>query len=258
MSDYDRFTAQTKARQWLAVENTLTRMTLRRKAYERNGVITPGMPDTIGEAVDTMLAFEDNLCRIRNVLKREFGQLCEDHPLRPWVDVIHGIGLSVLLLDALLPRAIWVFDTVSGLWKCCGLHPDGAKKRVHGKKIDYAPYRKAIAIARIVDPIVKSGGPYREVYDTRKALLSERHPPMPVEGCEFCQMAGEADKAERKQHEYERERTGFRHECAQNGGIHYTKGHLDNDAKRITAKAVLRDAWRVGNCHPPLVGTVPW
>lgn len=252
---YSRIVAETKARQVLSLHRFVQSLEHQRMASTRSGIWDEAS-EMVGGMFQRMQMFETAVRKDRDHLKRELGQAYEDHYLKPFVDLMHGIGNTLYLIDALLPVTIAEFKGPYSVYRYLGLDPEGALRPTKGHKLHYNRLRKSIALVWLVDPIIKTGGPYRAVYDERKAKMTALHPAMPVEGCPTCKSAKSIDKEERAEKEYTRERTGFKNECAALGGIHYKKDHLHKDAIRITAKAVLKDAWRSGHGLAPLVSPI--
>jgi len=110
---------------------------------------------------------------------------------------------------------------------------------------------------RLAVPVEKHrASPYRGVYDARKARTLETHPEMMDVGCEFCDAARGRTKERRAERNLTRERSAVGFDCAAMGGRHWSPGHRRADALRVTAKAILLDAWRVANDLSPRVRAV--
>ena len=196
--------------------------------------------------------------------------------------VMETIGLSTacfVFLGCLPP--MHEFATVSKVWKYTKLHvmPDGKAptgtdlkelQKAHKKAVKagekskddkspgWSPRMCAHALKRLAGPCVKMCGgedkngrplpfsPYRPVRDQRYDRTLFTHPPMLEEGagCEFCDAAYE-----------KRRKTGKGGiDCSNVGGHHWKPAHRDNDALRVTAKAILLDLWLVENGLPAVIG----
>jgi hypothetical protein len=93
-----------------------------------------------------------------------------------------------------------------------------AAKRAKGQRANWSATAKMRAYL-IAESVVKSGGPWREVYDKRKAATDGR---LHVVACVRCGPSGKP---------------------AQPGSA-WSAGHRHADALRITAKVILKGMWR--------------
>jgi hypothetical protein len=93
-----------------------------------------------------------------------------------------------------------------------------AAKRAKGQRANWSATAKMRAYL-IAESVVKSGGPWREVYDKRKAATDGR---LHVVACVRCGPSGKP---------------------AQPGSA-WSAGHRHADALRITAKEILKGMWR--------------
>jgi hypothetical protein len=193
-----------------------------------------------------------------------------DEPLFAFIDGTHGLGSGLAYLLGHLPplTAVGGFPGFSTEWKVfkyVGLHVvDGeAPKRKRGNFSGFSGKLRAYATVRLVDPVIKNGGPFRAVYDERKEETLESHPPMLADGdlahpdCPTCNKAVGWTERHREDAHYSRERTTVGKDCSNMGGDHWTKGHRHRDAIRVTAKAIIRDAWRVEHGRSPVIGHIP-
>lgn len=253
---YDHASLRLRAMQYRAAEKVLMANTQQKR------VLGEVLPDI---ALAPLNALIDAEKPIVSALGRELPKLIAGSPLGDWISETRGLSKSLVLLLGSMPplNEFWCHSAV---WKYVGLHvSDGrAVKRERGKKTGFNLILRAYAIARVATPIVKVGGPYRGVYDLRKAATLESHPPMLDDDgalahpdCEFCDEAVGRTKALRTGRRTTRARTAPSFDCANLGGPHWTAGHRHADAQRVIAKAVLRDAWRVVRGMPPLVVTGP-
>lgn len=163
------------------------------------------------------------------------------HPLGPWVKEQRGIGeKQAARLLAAVGDPYWhvVEDrprTVSELWAYAGYHTlpvsrstsgaqsgcaDGinvAARRMKGVKSNWSSDAKMRAYL-IAESVVKSGGPWREVYDGRKKSTEGRLHAVP---CVRCGPSGKPALP----------------------GTEWSAGHRHADALRITAKEILKGLW---------------
>lgn len=184
-------------------------------------------------------------------------------PIYEWVKETHGVGDALFFLLGMIPPlaptppAYPGFPCPAAVHRYVGLHaPNGkAVKREAGKFLGFAIRLRAYATVRLIDPIIKTGGPFREVYDARKLHTLETHPPMVEEGggCDICDEAYGKTRTKREGSQQTRERTTVAFDCANLGGIHWTDGHRHRDAIRKTAKMLLADTWAVENGRQPRV-----
>jgi hypothetical protein len=184
-------------------------------------------------------------------LKRQLAALCPDPRVVAFVDDTTGLGSACHFFLGLLPNWIADFQTVSKLWAYCGLHVvDGrAPKREKGRRANWSSRLKSIAIVYLAEPCMKHrASPYRGVYELRRAHTAEMHPSPDPESCEACQKAAKETRHRKKQG-----KTGSL-DCARYGGPHWTDGHAHKDALRVTAKAIVKDLWRVSRGQDPLFG----
>lgn len=93
-----------------------------------------------------------------------------------------------------------------------------AARRQRGQKANWSTKAKMRAHL-IAESCMKAGGPYREVYDKRKAATEGRTHAAP---CAPCGVKGKPAQP----------------------GTDWRDGHRHADALRITAKTILRDLWR--------------
>ncbi len=172
------------------------------------------LPNDQREFVDQIVAMEDSA-------ERYLGREISKHPLWPWFAATRGIGevLAGRLIHHLgdLQR----FPSPAHLWSYCGLDgPDWRRKTPEGRKT-YSPKLNRLAwqCAESFQMQRVGASGYREVYDRRKAYEASRP------WCGGCWPKG-ADK------------TSNREAC--------TPGHINNKARRFTAKRFLADLWEQG------------
>jgi len=170
-------------------------------------------------------------------------RLMRKHPLGPWVKAQRGIGdKQAARLLGVIGDPYWHTAedrprTVSELWAYCGLHTlparhpsidtqertaggeyNVAARRRKGQQSNWSDDAKKRAWL-IATSCLKAGGPYREVYDARRAATADR-----VHAVE-CVRCGPSGKPAQP-------------------GSPWSAGHQHADALRITSKAILRDLWR--------------
>lgn len=252
---YDHAALRLKALQVKNVEKVLNSLRNQRRSLGED------IPDVALTALDEAI---ERLKPIRKKLVNELPVIVGDAPVGQWIDDTHGLAKGLILLMGILPAITDLEGGPSALWKYCGLHvtPEGkAPKGARGQRLGFDPLRRAYALKRVADPIVKVGGPYRAVYDDRKAYTLDTHPPMLTEGgdladpgCEFCQKALGKTAEHRAEKEYSRARKAPSFDCSNVGGVHWTDGHRHADALRVLAKEVLIDLYRVCHGQAPRVG----
>lgn len=144
------------------------------------------------------------------------------HPLGPWVKDQKGIGeKQAARLLASIGDPYWNTlhgrsRTVSELWAYCGydVRAGQGPRRRKGELANWSQAARMRA-RMIAESIVKAGGPYREVYDTRKASTEGR-----VHAAQCPQCVGSSAV-----------------------GDPWRDGHRHADALRVVSKTVLRDLW---------------
>lgn len=144
------------------------------------------------------------------------------HPLGPWVKAQKGVGdKQAARLLASIGDPYWntLHDrprTVSELWAYAGydVRAGQGPRRRKGELANWSQAARMRA-RMIAESIVKSGGPYREVYDARKAATEGRIHVAPCPQCVGSSNAGDL----------------------------WRDGHRHADALRVVSKTVLRDLW---------------
>lgn len=176
-------------------------------AMGREG-IAPEFLEPMGQQADMLLALE-------KAAKRMVERKMREHPMAGWVKETQGISLYgfARLFGATGP--LDRFATVSKLWAYMGLHvSDGeAPRRRKGELAGFSSRKRSTAIQMAEGPI-KVGGPYRLIYDAARADYDNRP------WCGRCRPAGSNEPRE-----------------------HCTDGHAHARARRLVAKAMLRDMW---------------
>ena len=249
---YDHFTLRLKSMQARRLERAKTSLELQRGALKRDG-----LPDILMIGMDKAIAALKPVVRRA---KREVGACVKGSPLGDWIEETHGLSNALVLVLGCMPP-LNQFYSPRAVWKYTGLDVQNgrAPKSAKGELLGFNRELRAFVIARVAETIIKVGGPYRTVYDVRKAHTLITHPEMLEEGevCANCDMAWARTREIRAEHEFERERKAPSIDCAGVGGVHWTKGHRHADARRLIAKAVLRDAWCVANGRDPSTMSEP-
>lgn len=179
-------------------------LTLEHPAVRRQADVVAGLQSTEHQAV---LALQRTM---------------KAHPLGPWVKAQKGLGeKQAARLLAAIGDPYWntLHDrprTVSELWAYCGYDVrDGqGPRRRKGQKSNWS--QDARMRARMIsESIIKAGGPWREVYDDRKATTEGR---IHVAECPQC--------------------VGSSHP-----GDPWRDGHRHSDALRVLSKELLKGLW---------------
>lgn len=178
--------------------------------------------------VATMGALVDQAREMEKQAVKNLEKLMRQHPLGPWVKAQRGLGdKTTARLLGIIGDPYWHTAenrprTVSELWAYCGLRP--GQKRRKGVQANWSDEAKKRAWL-LATSCVKSGGPYREVYDKRRDHTGER---LHDTECVRCGPAGKPAQP----------------------GSSWSKGHQHADALRITSKEILKDLWKQArNCH---------
>lgn len=117
--------------------------------------------------------------RNRKTVERRLVRLARDLPVAAWAKETRGLGM--LGLAGIVGEAgnLATYETHARLWKRLGLAvmSDGTRqRRIKGDAAiehGYNAARRSL-VWTIGTAIIKVGGPYREIYDARKALEAER------------------------------------------------------------------------------------
>lgn len=251
---YDHTSLRAQAMQVRSIEKVMRSLENQRRALGAD------LPPLALVALDEALAA---LKPVRSAVARQLPKIIAGSPLGEWIKETRGLaGGLVLLLGSMPPIA--EFAGPAAVWKFTGLdvREGRAPKGQRGERLGFNRLLRSYAIMRVADPVMKTGGPFRAVYDVRKARTSETHPDMFVHDgeqhtgelanpwCASCLSAVQQTEEHRAARALERERTTVAFDCSHFGGTHWTAGHRHQDALRVTAKAVLRDAWRVARGMP--------
>lgn len=153
-------------------------------------------------------------------------KMIQEHPLHPWISGQKGLGdKQTGRLLAVIGDPYWndLHDRprlVSELWSYCGFAVTDAglaPSRTRGLKINWSMDAR-MRCRMIAESCLKSGGPYRAVYDRTKEFYAEAVHKLP---CPRCGPAGSPAKP----------------------GSPLSKNHAHSRALRAISKQVLRDLW---------------
>lgn len=149
--------------------------------------------NTNGRAMPAI--FNDMITQLKGMeasLMKEAGQQLKYHPAWPWLKQVKGLGPTLACQLIGYINDISMFDTVSKLWKYCGLavvngKADGRRK---GEKVSYSPRMKAL-MYNIGCSFLKSKSPYRKLYDDTKARYQHTKQDMLISvalGCDISEV----------------------------------------------------------------------
>lgn len=131
------------------------------------------------------------MAKARNQIELDMKRAARKLPICAWAKDVHGLGelgLAVILAEA---GDLAKYPKKGHLWKRLGLAPlDGKAMSTWRMKgglsaeqwtaAGYSPRRRAEIYAVISEPLFRAQsvakGPYREVYDRRRAATAEAHP----------------------------------------------------------------------------------
>lgn len=136
------------------------------------------MADTAFAAIFPLVEGRKSVETARKQVEKRLGVLAADLPAAHWVAHTQGFGL--LSLAAVVGEAgdLSDYPTVAKLWKRMGLAvmPSGRQRKVAGAEgieHGYSPRRRVVLWA-IGSSMIKTGGPYKAVYNERKEYESPR------------------------------------------------------------------------------------
>lgn len=160
--------------------------------------------------ISELVWYHNSLHETEKQLAKRLDAWSSHHPLRAiYLSKIYGIGpiLSSGILSWLTP--IERFQTISKLWKYCGLAPD--QKRRKGEKLSYNPRLKTLMwkIATSFEKQNKKKSHYTHIYEQQKAYYTSRE--------DFKQKITAKEKG--------------------------VKGHIRNMTLRYVVKRFLADLW---------------
>ena len=127
----------------------------------------------------------------RHEIELEMKRIARSLPVYPWAKAVKGfgeLGLAVLVAEA---GDLGNYSNHGKLWKRLGLAPfegramstwrmKGGLTAEQWTQAGYSPRRRAEVYAVISEPLFRSqsvaAGPYRAIYDARRAQMAEREP----------------------------------------------------------------------------------
>jgi len=213
------------AKQAERVEKTATAFSQQRQALsagETTGVLFALSSRALSWAEEAMAALAHTLKLGRGRGKERIPGLrayCPNPSVVAFADATPGLGDAVFFFLGLLPKWIGEFATVSKLWAYCGLHvlPDGSAPRKGN---------------------LKGGGTPGDWSPYLKAIAIARL----ADPCVKCRQS-----PYRPLYDARRAHTAVTHPD-------WTDMHSHRDAMRVTAKAILKDLWRVSHDQLPVFG----
>ena len=157
------------------------RLTLQMNAMER----TYGKDESESSILLGVLlsAFEESiqpLSKYRHETEQNIIELAENLPVWDWIKGVRGVGSLGLGLIVGEAGDLSNYDNPAKLWRRFGLAPGQRKIKgtEEGLKAGYSPRRRAM-MHIVGDCLIKlqgKAGPYRKVYDDRKAYEEAQHP----------------------------------------------------------------------------------
>lgn len=196
--------------------------TLTATGVDKDGVVRGhGLPED-HPAVMVLVSQVDALEALDRQLTRALEKQLKGHALGPWVQASRGLGLKTIArLLAAVGDPYWHDRdqrprTVGELFAFCGVAGPGYVKR-RGEPVRWNPTAR-MRLWNIVQPIIKTSGPYRDVYDAGRARYADAVHSAP---CVRCGPAG--------------------HPAAE--GSPLSAAHQHARATRLVMREVLRDLW---------------
>lgn len=151
-------------------------------AAKRWRLIKKGGDDELLTALTPYWLAMEPLIVTRAGLLKQTQKMVRRHPLAAWAAGVRGFGEpSLVTLLGGAGRELYEYRSPAALWKRFGLAvmPDGRQRRIAGEAAlahGYSPQRRAVAWNWGNGLMRKQGpdGPYRAIYDARKAYELER------------------------------------------------------------------------------------
>jgi hypothetical protein len=133
--------------------------------------------EVVVEPPEVLKSVLDRLSSIERDLYKELERVVEGHPLYvQYLQHVRGVGaaMAAYLITVLNPAR---FETVSKLWKYCGLHVVNgrAPRRVAGQPIDWNPVARAM-MWRLGESFRRVGGFYKMMYQRFFDESLRKHP----------------------------------------------------------------------------------
>jgi len=124
--------------------------------------------------------YQDMIEQLKDMEKgliKEAKQVLKHHPAWKWGKNVKGLGPTLAAQLFGYIGDIGRFETVSRLWRYCGLGvTDGQADRMRkGQKARYNPRIKAL-MHNIGASFLKTNSPYRKIYDDKKRYYEQKHP----------------------------------------------------------------------------------
>lgn len=207
----------------IATENRVRSLT--RSEADSDGELRGLGLDARSPEVATAMAMLDTMRSLEHEATKSIQRAVRKHPLHGWVKRSKGIGeKQAARLLAVIGDPYWNDlherpRTVSELWAYAGYSVIGgtAQRRHKGVKSNWNDKAKSRAFL-MAQSCVKSGGPYRDIYDdARERYADTVHPA----DCVRCGPSGKPALA----------------------GTPLSLGHQHARALRVVSKAILRDLW---------------
>jgi hypothetical protein len=176
-------------------------------------------------AMMPLLGARDHIEPQRKAVEKRLAKLAKELPVAAWVEEQRGVGVGSLAAIVGEAGDIAKYGNPAKLWKRMGMAvmPDGKRQRrvegVAALEHGYSPSRRSV-MWNIGDCMVKAGGPWRELYDTRKAYEIETATAAGITVCPSAKIPKKNQEAYR------------------------SSGHVHNRAKRYIEKRFLRDLWK--------------
>jgi len=164
----------------------------------------------------------------KKALDKALHNLLKQHFMFDWVEDIKGFGAVGFAGIIGVLGDLNQFPNPAKVWKYMGMYVvDGrAPKRTKGELLEYSPMGRT-ACHLIAEGLVRQNkGKYREKYDTRRATILERDR-TGESGCPF----GHKHLDKKKQVLA----------CIKADDLGEHSAHVDNDAKRVMVKELLKD-----------------
>ena len=154
--------------------------------------------------------------------------LLKQHFMFDWVQDIKGFGTVGFAGILGVLGDLDQFPNPAKAWKYMGMHVvDGrAPKRTKGELLGYSPMGRTVCHLIAEGLVRQNKGKYREIYDKRRATVLERERTEPS-GCPFG-------------HEHLDKKKKVL-DCIKTDDLGDHSAHVDNDAKRVTVKELLKD-----------------